>query len=266
MSNPLIASELSRTSEPMPSLADLRAPSFAHEPASTRAAAESQTRYDFKRGISLIAEYDSAGAIESLSIAGEYNGSPRFIFSNNDRGATTTLLAADPSVSFADKERQLRETGRRLIDALPELVDDFRSMEMCGFWNVRAGDGYTSLPDGLRSARPVGVVPDFEELLTTPALSSRLFAVETPFGQASIFYKDDESVVVEVKDRDRQRARCYEVSFSDERQNSPARIATESLNALVDGDRHEFERRMGAFISDKSARQLGMPSHLVAAL
>jgi len=202
------------------------------------------------------------GKLEQLWVSAlSERGRERFVYCNQaSRGdGDFKIIPPDVAEQVSHLYGPIVQRTRGLTDSMPDL---FRVMEpsmWLEFWTQGVGEDMFELPAGLKTRRPVALMPCFESFCDDPTLGRNLFAVGAERFNVGVFIHERDNFSLIAFNNSLFKIPGGAVAAGGLREFTFAHA-----RLLVEGSFEEFYRGVGQFKEVKTWEQAGGPSVMLA--
>ena len=189
--------------------------------------------------------------IAALSEAGK----ERFVYCNVGRDGDFNTIPSQVAEDLSYIYQGVVRRDCTLTESMSDIGDAMEDALWRGFWASGVGDDMFSLPEGLKTRRPIALMPEFQEFCANPTLGRNLFAVAGDGMNIAVFIDEarDMSLIA-------FNEAVYRVPGTAIPAQSLRDFTFSKANMLVDGLAEDFTRDMEPYLVIKTWRQAGGPS------
>jgi len=202
------------------------------------------------------------GKLEQLWVsARSERGNERFVYCNqaSEEGDGFKVIPQDVAEQLSYLYQPIIRGVRTLTESMQDL---FRVMEpsmWLGFWVQGVGQDMFELPAGLKTTRPVALMPTFEAFCQDPTLGRNLFAVAADHRDVGIFISEREKFSLIAFENS-----VYKIPEEAVGPEGLRRFTFAHATLLVDGSHESFHRAIEQFKVIKTWERAGGPSVMIA--
>ncbi len=204
----------------------------------------------------------SDGNLEHLWVSAvSEGGQERFVYTNaiSHDARNFNFIPSDIAEQISHLYEPIVRRARTLTEAMPDLYRVIEPALYVGFWRTCVGPSMFELPQGLKSSRPVSLMPSFEAFCEDPTLGRNLFAVSNGRFDVGVFISERDNYSLIALEEAVFKIPGGSVPFGTLRDFT---FANASL--LVDEAYEDFNRAVGQFRVMKTWTEAGGPFVMIA--